>query len=406
MKFDSLKNKKIGLPIYLIAVSVILLFALIFGLIFGFNKGFDFSGGTQIIVDLDNSALQSKDDLMIDQFIDYATNKTKDIINKNNGKIYSLQVQKTNFGRSIIVNIRQKDYLVIRQIRLDINQEFNDYKDYLDLVEKNEQYKILDQEYDITKNTIEMDGFILPNTVIACIAGLLFAIAAVTLYTCFRLKMAAGLTLAFGGLLDLVLFCALMILSRIEINTYFFALLAIILLVSVYNSLEFFFDIREKLKDPKFDSKTNKELSTIILKENFIKNVSIYAVCLGIALIIGIFGVVPILHLGLATVFALVVVFVTHIFILPDFWVLLNKKNEFVRPVPKQKKEEVEVSTSKNNVDKSAKVVEVEEDNGEDENSTNIEEDEVIVDEVDNNEVEEDDEVVIEVLEDTDSKKD
>lgn len=428
MKFNSLnnlKNKKIGLHIYLIAVAVILLFALIFGFIFGFNKSFDFSGGTQIVVDLGNDTLQSDENKTIDEFVDSASNKSKEIISNLGGKVYSLQVQDTNFGKSLVINITQKSASTVRQIRLALNKEFNDYNAYTSLAD-NEKYKILDDYYDLTKNTKQIESLIQPSTIIACIAGLLFALTLVTFYCSFRFKLAGGLTVAFGGLLNLLLFCAFMILTRIQINTYFFALLGVVLVISIYNSASFFFDIKEKLKDPKFDSKTNRELSDIVTNENFVKNVSIYGVMVAIAVIVGLFGVVPILHLGLSAILAFLVLFVTQNLILPEFWVLVNKKNDLVRPVPKQKKNEVEVSNQKNNKDKSAKVVEIEEDDEddleEDEKETETE-DKVKTEEVetktedkeedaennnDGDNVEDsndDDEVIIEVVED-DTKKD
>lgn len=418
MKFNSLNNlkNKIGLHIYLIAVAVILLFALIFGCIFGFNKSFDFTGGTQIVLDLGNDTLQSDEDKTIDEYVNYAAGKSKDIISSLDGNIYSLQVQETNFGRSLIINIRQKSASNIERIRLALNKEFNDYDAYTSLQESNKA-EILDTYYDLTKSTTQIDGLILSGTVIACIAALVFALTLVTIYSCIRFKLAGALTVAFGGILDLLLFCAFMILSRIEINIYFFALLGIVLLVSIYNSASFFFDIKEKLRDPKFDSKTNKELADIVLKENFVKNVSIFCVMACIAVVVGLFGVVPILHLGLASVFAIVILFVTHNLILPDFWVLVNKKNNLVRPAPKPKKNEVEVVSQKNNKDKAAKVVEIddtdeEDDDENDEDSDTINEEVAVVDETNNNESEElvtnkvkeenseeDDEVIIEVVE-------
>lgn len=405
MKFDSLKNKKISLSIYLIAISVILLFALIFGLIFGFNKGFDFVGGTQITVDFAEDSIEHNDkNLTYDEYLKEVSSTVKDIISSNGGKIHSFQVQDIDGGTSFVVTIRQKSPSTLKQIRLELNREFNDFSEYKDLAD-DEKYKILDQYFDITKNTSAIESLILPNTIIACIAGLLTVLTAVFVYCCFRLKLASSLTLLFGGILNLVVFCALMILSRIEINAYFFALLALILLVSIYNSLNFFFDIKEKLKDPKLNSKSNKELAEIVLKEDFIKNISVYAVCLAIALIFGIFGVVSILHLGLATILGLVILFVTHSFILPEVWILLNKKNEYIRPIPKQKKNEVEVMAGKNNADKLAKVVEVDEEQFETAEDSN---DKVEIVSEDNVSSDDDDEVTIEVVEDDDedSKKD
>lgn len=398
MKFDSLKNKKIGLPAYLIAFAVILLLALLFGLIFGFNKGYDFNGGTQIVVNFGNKTI-SDSNLTEEKFLNEVSAKAKDIIKDNGGTIHSLQTQSTNSGKSLVITIREKGTTIkssatIRTIRLELNKEFNTSLKYTEELDESEKYKILDDLFDVTRGTIQVDGLILPNTVIACIASLVFALTLVAVYACFRLKVPAGLTIAFGGLLDVLIFCALMILSRIEINIYFFALLGVLLLVSIYSSVEFFLDIKEKLKDPKLNNKTNKELATLVLKENFVKNVSIYAVCAGVALIVGLFGVVSILHLGLATILGLAVTYVNHTFILPEFWVLLNKKNELVRPVPKQKKEEVEVSNTKNNTDKSAEVVEIEEDDEEEEESPKTKK----------VKTEDDDEVVIEVLEDTDKE--
>ena len=342
----------------LIASLIIVLLAGLFWGIWGFNKGFDFTGGTQLVVEFQSTS--HAQEIETEDGLNNISNQIKEILDNNGADVNSLQVQGEYSARTIVVTFKNVSKEKLQNIRIQINNKFNNSDHYLNL-DSDEKVLIFEDEelknYDITKQTSFIESFISKNTVLTTIACLVFALIIAMIYGLIRFKTASSLAMVFVGILDVVLTASLVMLARIEINTYFFGVLALTLIASVYMSADFLFNIKQKTKDPMLTDKTNHELAEAVVNENLTKTIIIGAAALVIALVVGIVGVLNVLHVALASFVAVAVVVASHLFVLPAFWAAINKKRELVKP-----------AVVVNNNDAEAEVVEIEE-NNEDENA-------------------------------------
>lgn len=354
MKFNAKKFNFLSLfkPCLIAIMAIVLLGGLIFS-IFGLNCGFDFTGGTQLIVDFPyDKTIQTEEGLQ------KASNKVRDILKEHGVNINSFQVQGEYSEKCFVVTFKAIDENTVYNIRLAINEEFNTSSTYTSLAD-GEKNKILDDQtiniYDITRRTSKIDGFILPNTILTTVATLLFALVICMVYALFRVKLAGALSIVFSGVMSILLTIAFVALTRIEVNTYLFVALGLIELVSLYTTVDMMFKLKEKLKNPLLTDKTNQELANMVVQEDFVKNAIVYAVAVGASVIIGLFGVLNILKLSLLTFVGLAVSFALNLFVVPALWAVMNKKRNLIKPTIVAT---TEVQT--NDVDDEAEVVEIE----------------------------------------------
>lgn len=361
IKFDFLKFFK---PI-LIAILSVVVVASLFLAIFGFNKGFDFTGGTQLVVEFPYDAqIQTEDGL------NKTAKEIKDILSNEGININSFQVQGEGYEKRFVITFTNKSESKVESVRLKINKEFNTSNHYADLVESGEEYKILEDEeysnYDITRQTTYMSSKIDKNAIISTVSTLLFALVIAMIYALIRFKTASALTMVFAGILNVVLTMAFIILARIEINTYFFGVLAVILMASVYNSADYLFSLKQGLKNPVLTDKTNYDLSNIVVKSNLKKYIIVYSCAAGVVALFGMFGVLNILHTALTIITGLAVSFATHLFVIPAFWATINKKRELSKPVVAVNEVDAtaeEIVIEENSNDENAEEVVIEEEN-------------------------------------------
>lgn len=355
IKFDFLKFFK---PILIAILAVVVVAGLFLG-IFGFNKGFDFTGGTQLVVEFPYDA-----QIQTDEGINKTSKEIKDILSNEGVKINSFQIQGEGYEKRFVITFKNKSESKIESIRLKINKQFNSSNHYADLVESGEEYKILEDEeyskYDITRQTTYMSSKIDKNAIISTISTLLFALIIAMIYALIRLKTASALTMVFAGILNVILTMAFIVFARIEINTYFFSVLAVVLMVSVYNSADYLFSLKQALKNPVLTDKTNYDLANIVVKNNLKKYIIIYSSIAGVVALFGIFGVLNILHTALTIITGLVVCFATHLFVIPAFWSAINKKRELSKP-----------AIAVNDIDSTAEEIVIEE-NSNDENAEEV----------------------------------
>lgn len=355
MKFNVKKFNFLSLfkPCLIAILTIILLGGLIFG-IFGLNRGFDFTGGTQLIVDFPyDKTIQTEEGLK------NASSKISNILKENGVKINSFQVQGEHSEKCFVITFKTTDKDTVYNIRLAINEEFNSSTTYTQLAE-DAKYKILDDKnfnlYDITRKTSNIDGFILPNTVLTTVATLLFALVVCMVYALFRLKLAGALSIVFSGAVSVLLTIAFVALTRIEVNTYFFVAFGLIEFVSLFTTVDMMFSLKQKLKDPLLTDKTNEQLADMVIKEHLTKNTIIYASAVVVSIIIGVVGVLNVLKLGFVAFIGLIVSFAINVFVVPALWAMMNKKRNLIKPTIVAA-EVVET----NDTDEDAEVIEVKE---------------------------------------------
>lgn len=336
-------------PIGILAFCLVLVAGVIFAF-FGFNKGFDFTGGTQLVVQFpDDDRIQTQSGL------NETADKTKEILSKNGIQINSFQVQGEFYDKCFVITFQKVSAYRLYDARLELNAEFNVSQHYLDLG-ANEKSKILDEEgvmeFDITKNTTEIEGLISPTAVLATISTLIFALVVVMIYSAFRFKLASALSIVFAGAFNVLLTIAVVLIARIEINTYFFVCLGLVLAASVFGSTNLFYVIKQKIKDPMLTDKTNQQIANLAVSENFYKTVLTYGSALVLAVLVGIVGVLNVLNASLVVLLGLAVGFASQVFVVPAFWATINKKRELLKPT---------IVVETNDVDANAEVIEIDE---------------------------------------------
>lgn len=344
MKFNSKNFLSLFKPFMIANLIIVIVSAVVFG-VFGFNKGFDFTGGTQLVVDL--SKYNDNEPQGLTQEEIKISEEISGLLKENGIKINSFQVQGEYTYKSFVITFKDVEDSKLNSIRLKINQDYN----------KSISFASLDDSYDITRNTTHIDGFIAENIVLTTISSLLFALIVCMIYGLFRVKISGALTIVLSGILSVLLTACFVVLSRIEINTYFFVALAVVELFSLLLTLDTLFKIKSKLKDGTLSDKNNHEIVENVLQENFNKNVIIGVCAIALTLIVGLVGVLNILELALVVAIGIVVSFVLNLFVVPAFWANITKKRELIRP--RKINSNVTVEEKTNDKDSNAKVIEV-----------------------------------------------
>lgn len=325
----------------MIACAVVLAISIVITAIFGFNKGVDFTGGTNLVVK--NLSTVASIDVENTEAFKQAESDIVSVLNANGVRVNSLQVQDEYAEKHFVLTIAEKNADKVSKIRLDLNEKLN--KTNFD----NLGSDILEGNLDITRGTSEIVGFIETSSFFITIYTAIFLLALLVFYACFRVKVGGALAMGLSALFDVILTLCFVTLARIEVNAYVFASMIAILFMSVYASIEFMFDVKEKSKDLNFAGKTNYELANIVIESNFKRNL-IVASCIAVCAVALMFtGIANILHIALVVFAGNAVVFASHIFVAPAIWHMLNPKRQ-IAPVK---------NIVENKKDKDAEVVEV-----------------------------------------------
>lgn len=346
---------KIFKPCLIVALVMVIVCGIIVG-VFGFNKGFDFVGGTQLVVDFELTNVDTEND---EQLLN-AQKTIKKIIYDNGARVNSFQEQGSYGTKSFVITIKKTSDENIKNIRIAINNEFSTSEEFAGLTNKSE---IIGRNGDLTRKTTAVDGFVSSTILLTVIATLLFALTIATIYAMFRVKTRGAMTIAFGGVLDVLLTLCFVGLTRLEINRYIFVSMALILCLSVYASANLMLNIKENSKNPHYANMTNKEIANLSVGKNLAQTMYTYIGAFVLAILWCIFGTQNILYSLLSCLAGIAVVLATHIFVLPAFWVAISSKKE---TFTKQGLAKVEAQPVRvENKDDDAKVVEIDDDEAE-----------------------------------------
>lgn len=360
-------------PILTVCFALIVLSSVLVGF-YGFRANVDINGGTQLVVDFAVSNVDIEDEVKLNE----ASNKVKEILQDNDVSVNSFQVQGDFGTKSFIVTFEKTSQLTLQNIRLAINEEFNASETYADFVEDENATAILDDNFDLTRRTSTIGSFISSDEFLVTLSTLLFALTILMIFALFHLKLAGALAMFFGGVFNVVMSLVFIAIARVEINSYIFVVMGLTLAVSVYMSADFAFNIKEKKKDQQLADKSIREIANIVVGENWKKNF-VMSICSLVGLvIIGLISYGSVMYVALGSLVGMIVVFASHIFVVPAFFVFFSRGREMSKvnkvadtsktiktnEVKKEKveNEESEVETQTNDEDKSAKVIEIEKD--------------------------------------------
>ncbi|MBQ3047483.1 MAG: hypothetical protein IJD48_00510 [Clostridia bacterium] len=321
-------------PCLIAFAIVVFVGAILFG-IFGLNTGFDFVGGTQLVVEFPYDDTDSE--VFTKDGWQQTANTVSQIINKQGVKINSFQEQGEYSYKSFVITLKTKNENDIYQIRLDINKELNSSSVFSQLASRGEEYKILEDDgyslHDITKKTTYIDSLISPTAIITTASTLLFAVVVCLIYALFRVKVAGALAIIISSISSVLLTIAFVAITRIEVNTYLFVCLGLVEFAALMTTVDFLFGCKQKLKDPLLTDKTNEQIANSVVHENFVKTLLTYICSAAACVIFGLFGVLSILKLSLVGFIGLAVSFGFNLFVMPALYAKMAKKRNLVKPV-------------------------------------------------------------------------
>ena len=325
--------------IYII-VGAILALSLIVYCVFGLNLNYEFTGGTQLSVQI-GAHEETGHDAICDQIESYLSSKNISIVSK--------QYQGSFDSKTVIytyqdVNGYTKDQMtnLNNEIREEINKRYNTSSAYVELGDS----------YDITRDTISTSSSMPKSINILSAAILVFVATVSVIYFCIRFSVAAGLSSILGTAVSILLTFGLLVLTRIPVGISFYISLFVVLLTTVYNNGIYFDEVKQNFKDPALTAKNNLEIANMSLKNLFARTAFIFATAVVLILFCSIllfsnwfFGCISLLVAVICSFFA-------NFFIVPSFWTLIAKQRKLVKP-------DVSAVAATNDEDNDAPVIEV-----------------------------------------------
>lgn len=292
---------------------------------YGFNAGVDFRGGTQLVVDF---SLTTNVDIEDDESLTQAADTVKQILHSNGVGVNSFQVMGEFGTKRFVVTFKKVSQLTMQEIRLAINEEFNQTQTFLDLQEAENAVEILGENFDLTLKSSTIESFVKSDQFYTTLSTLLFALTVLMIYAFFRLKFAGGVAVFFTGVFDAVMTLAFLALVRVQINSYIFVLMGAILALSIFLSADFALDMKDKLRDTRFEGEPARKLANLVVQEKWKRNFSL-AMCAFVGLIILAFITLgSVMYVALAALVGGAVTLASHIFVMPVFYLFFTKDKD------------------------------------------------------------------------------
>lgn len=260
-KFSFTRNLKyfIIAPIVIIVVGIILLCTL------GFNLGFDFTGGTNMTIYLNDATSGSSDyssqryDLENDY--DEVVDKINNVLANYDVNLSSIQTTEINIDadRGYSFTIVNGDAIIIKFQNGDMTEEEVESQNNEIQLALLKEFGYFDESAtidDLTSNefaafvanggvtTASATSQLLMNSFIA----LLVAVVLILIYVAIRFEITSGLAAILALFHDILITTSFMLIFRIPINTPFIAALITILGYSINNTIIIFDRIRENVK--------------------------------------------------------------------------------------------------------------------------------------------------------------
>lgn len=278
---------------------VILAVALGVFLIAGVNKGYDYTGGTTIAVDIRST---SEND---------ARTKVNDVLKTYNIATTSFSIGMDNTGDKIItIKYQNKDEAVNENVKKDLYSAFG----YSSTDELEKTYVSLTQNLEPAYTSK-----ILLTTMIA----ILTLLVACAIYIGFRYGIASAVLIIVAGIIDAVTMLALLIITRIpfgvEIGYTLFAVTALSLIFNTFS----LHALRNNALDINNKKLSNKEIASLTFKTTNKQAVLFGLVIVAIFVAFGLFTVGSGASFAcFGIVLGMIGVYISSQFITPNLWAL------------------------------------------------------------------------------------
>lgn len=260
-KFSFTRNLKyfIIAPIVIIVVGIILLCTL------GFNLGFDFTGGTNMTIYLNDATSGSSEfsdqSYNLEDNYDKVVDKINNVLANYDVNLSSIQTTEINIDadRGYSFTIVNGDAIIIKFQNGDMTEEEVESQNNEIQLALLKEFGYFDESAtadDLTSNefaafvanggvtTASATSQLLMNSFIA----LLVAVVLILIYVAIRFEITSGLAAILALFHDILITTSFMLIFRIPINTPFIAALITILGYSINNTIIIFDRIRENVK--------------------------------------------------------------------------------------------------------------------------------------------------------------
>lgn len=345
-KFSYSKNLKyfIIAPIIIVVVGIILLCTL------GFNLGFDFTGGTNMTIYMNDSSSTSGEkfsdqsyDLSKDEDYAKASQKIEKVLGLFG--LTSSAIQKSEFnvnadagygftisdGDAILVKFQNGDSDDIEdlnnRIRLAFLVEFG-YVDGLTTEEvvaiQNAEDYLDDAEY----SALVINGGVTTanattELMMKSFLALFVAIVVILIYVAFRFELTSGLSAILALFHDVLVTASVMLMCRVEINTAFIAALITILGYSINNTIIIFDRIRENVKMSKNLGKIdNYAIADRSVSSTMMRTVLTTLTTFVMIFFITVIGVADIREFAFPIMVGILAGFYSSVFLTPGLWAI------------------------------------------------------------------------------------
>lgn len=346
-KFSYTKNLKYFMiaPIVIIVVGIVLLCTL------GFNLGFDFTGGTNMTIYMNDPASTSEDFDFSDQSYDLnndadykeASSKIEKVLALFNLEASTIQKSEMNIGTdagygftisdgdAILVKFQNGDSDDIEtlndRIRLAFLVEFG-YVDSIDLesvvdVQNPESY-IDEAEF----SALVINGGVTTASastelMMKSFLALFVAIVVILIYVAFRFELTSGLAAILALFHDVLVTASIMLICRIEINTAFIAALITILGYSINNTIIIFDRIRENLKMSKNLGRIdNNAIANKAVSSTMMRTILTTLTTFVMIFFITVIGVSDIREFAFPIMVGILAGFYSSVFLTPGLWAI------------------------------------------------------------------------------------
>lgn len=351
-KFDFCKNLKWFLiaPVLIIIVGIVMLCTL------GFNLGIDFTGGSNMTIYIDGDGTYGEK-LDIDKDDDEIRDKIQEVLEHHGLKITTLQTATMDVddlgivdGDAIIIKYQNDDSLsteeiesVNDQIKLEILKAFGYVDESVTVVE--------DLEGIETAALVQNGGVTTPSAleelIMRTFIALLVIIVLVLIYNTIRFNFSSGLITILVLFHDILVAAAVVLICRIQINVSFIAGLFAILAYSVSNSMVTFNGVKEKLKvaenaNQKVD---NVQIANSSAKETLLRSILTGVIVFVMFLMITVIGVADVREFAFPILIGILAGFYSSVCLIPGLWAIAYKPKKRKKNKPKSTEivEEVEV---------------------------------------------------------------
>ena len=345
-KFSYSKNLKyfIIAPIIIVVVGIILLCTL------GFNLGFDFTGGTNMTIYMNDSSSTSGEkfsdqsyDLSKDEDYAKASQKIEKVLGLFG--LTSSAIQKSEFnvnadagygftisdGDAILVKFQNGDSDDIEdlnnRIRLAFLVEFG-YVDGLTTEEVVDVQNAEDYLDDAEYSALVINGGVTTanattELMMKSFLALFVAIVVILIYVAFRFELTSGLSAILALFHDVLVTASVMLMCRVEINTAFIAALITIMGYSINNTIIIFDRIRENVKMSKNLGKIdNYAIADRSVSSTMMRTVLTTLTTFVMIFFITVIGVADIREFAFPIMVGILAGFYSSVFLTPGLWAI------------------------------------------------------------------------------------